>query len=213
MFVLIVGAGRVGLGRGQVGARGRPRSVGARRGPALARAPGRRPERTWEDARGQFTVGTALETDALIQAGIERADVFIASTAGDNTNLIIAQIAQKRFGVEKVIVRVMDPARARLVRRAGPAHDLPDQARDRDVRERARSQSRPSPMYAIIVGAGKVGRNLARELIAKGHEVTLIESSRPATWRSRRSSSTPSSTATRPSCGCSSGPGSSGPTS
>ena len=35
-------------------------------------------------------------------------------------------------------------------------------------------------MYAIVVGAGKVGRNLARELIAKGHEITLIESSRPA---------------------------------
>ncbi len=33
-------------------------------------------------------------------------------------------------------------------------------------------------MYVIIVGAGKVGRNLARELIAKEHEVTLIESSR-----------------------------------
>src|ERR1700759_1722611 len=33
-------------------------------------------------------------------------------------------------------------------------------------------------MYAIIAGAGKVGRNLARELITKGHEVTLIESSR-----------------------------------
>src|ERR1700726_2586837 len=33
-------------------------------------------------------------------------------------------------------------------------------------------------MYAIVVGAGKVGRNLSRELIAKGHEVTLIESSR-----------------------------------
>jgi trk system potassium uptake protein TrkA len=38
--------------------------------------------------------------------------VFIASTDGDNTNLIIAQIAQRRFGVERVIVRVMDPARA-----------------------------------------------------------------------------------------------------
>jgi trk system potassium uptake protein TrkA len=35
-------------------------------------------------------------------------------------------------------------------------------------------------MYAIIVGAGKVGRNLARELIIKGHEVSLIESSRSA---------------------------------
>ena len=34
-------------------------------------------------------------------------------------------------------------------------------------------------MYAIVVGAGKVGRNLASELIAKEHEVTLIESSRP----------------------------------
>jgi trk system potassium uptake protein len=34
-------------------------------------------------------------------------------------------------------------------------------------------------MYAIIVGAGKVGRNLARELGDRGHEVSLIESSRP----------------------------------
>ena len=34
-------------------------------------------------------------------------------------------------------------------------------------------------MYVIIVGAGKVGRNLARELITKENEVTLIESSRP----------------------------------
>lgn len=34
-------------------------------------------------------------------------------------------------------------------------------------------------MYAIIVGAGKVGRNLARELINRDQEVTLIESSRP----------------------------------
>lgn len=75
--------------------------------------------RSWEDSGGQFTVGTALEVDALVQAGIERADVFIASTAGDNTNLVIAQLAQKRFGVEKVIVRVMDPARADWYREQG----------------------------------------------------------------------------------------------
>src|SRR5256714_8419826 len=31
-------------------------------------------------------------------------------------------------------------------------------------------------MYVVIVGAGKVGWNLARELIQKSHEVTLIES-------------------------------------
>ena len=33
-------------------------------------------------------------------------------------------------------------------------------------------------MYIIIVGAGKVGWNLARELLEKGHEVTLIENGR-----------------------------------
>ena len=33
-------------------------------------------------------------------------------------------------------------------------------------------------MYAIVVGGGKVGLNLTRELIAKGHEVTLVECSR-----------------------------------
>ena len=33
-------------------------------------------------------------------------------------------------------------------------------------------------MYVLIVGAGKVGWNLARELMDKGHEVTVIEHSR-----------------------------------
>jgi trk system potassium uptake protein TrkA len=68
---------------------------------------------SWEESGGTFTVGTAIEMDALIEAGIERADAFIASTDGDNTNLIVAQIAQRRFNVPKVIVRVLDPARAK----------------------------------------------------------------------------------------------------
>ncbi|PTL56181.1 potassium channel family protein [Paraconexibacter algicola] len=33
-------------------------------------------------------------------------------------------------------------------------------------------------MYVIIAGAGKVGWNLARELIGKGHEVTLLDNRR-----------------------------------
>ena len=67
---------------------------------------------TWEDAGGRFTVGTALEIDGLIEAGIEQADVFLAATSGDNTNLVISQIAQRRFEVPRVVVRVSDPARA-----------------------------------------------------------------------------------------------------
>ena len=67
---------------------------------------------SWEEAGGRFTIGTALEVDALIEAGVEQADVFIASTNGDNTNLVVSQLARLRFEVPKVIARILDPRRA-----------------------------------------------------------------------------------------------------
>jgi trk system potassium uptake protein TrkA len=73
----------------------------------------------WEEAGGHFTVGTALEIDALLEAGIERADAFIAATDGDNTNIIVAQIAMRRFNVPKVIARILDPHRALWYERQG----------------------------------------------------------------------------------------------
>src|SRR4029079_7528036 len=69
-------------------------------------------ETSWEDAGGQFTVGTALEIEALQEAGIAQADAFVAATDGDNTNIVIAQIAQRRFNVPTVIARILDPYRA-----------------------------------------------------------------------------------------------------
>jgi trk system potassium uptake protein len=112
MFILIVGAGRLGSAVAKSAlAAGHEVSV-LDEDPLSHERLDAGQTSSWEDASGQFTVGTALEIDALVGAGIERADVFIASTDGDNTNLIIAQIAQKRFGVAKVIARVMDPARA-----------------------------------------------------------------------------------------------------
>ena len=112
MFVLIVGAGRVGSEVAKSAlANGHEVSV-LDEDPLSHERLDAGQSKSWEDSGGQFTLGTALELDALVQAGIEQADVFIASTDGDNTNLIIAQIAQRRFGVARVIVRVMDPARA-----------------------------------------------------------------------------------------------------
>jgi len=112
MFVLIVGAGRVGSAVARLAlAAGHDVSV-LDEDPLSHERLDAGQSQSWEDSGGQFTVGTALELEALEQAGIERADVFIASTDGDNTNLIIAQIAQRRFAVARVIVRVMDPARA-----------------------------------------------------------------------------------------------------
>jgi len=119
MFILIVGAGRVGAAVAKSAlAAGHEVSV-LDEDPLSHERLDAGQGVSWEDGEGLFTVGTALETEALMQAGIERADVFIASTDGDNTNLIISQIASKRFGVETVIARVMDPARASWYREQG----------------------------------------------------------------------------------------------
>src|SRR5579859_8262753 len=88
---------------------------------------------SWEDAGGRFTVGAALEIDGLVAAGIEEADVFMAATRGDNTNLVIAQIAQRRFRVPRVVVRVADPGRAAWYAEQGlhticPTQEAIDQA-------------------------------------------------------------------------------------
>src|SRR5438046_1440898 len=76
-------------------------------------------EKSWEDMGGQFTVGTGLEIEALQAAGVERADAFVAATDGDNTNIVIAQIAKRRFKVPTVIARILDPYRAEWYEQQG----------------------------------------------------------------------------------------------
>ena len=112
MFVMIVGCGRVGSAIAKrMLEEGHEVSVLDEDPEAIAQLE-KNEDQTWVDLGGSFTVGTALEIDALMEAGIDRADAFVASTDGDNTNLVIAQLAQKRFNVKTVVVRVLDPARA-----------------------------------------------------------------------------------------------------
>ena len=112
MFILIVGAGRVGSSLARAMLRDGHEVSCLDEDPESHARLELGMERPWEDEGGQFTVGTGLEIDALIAAGIERAEVFVAATDGDNTNIIIAQIAKRRFNVPKVIARVLDPYRA-----------------------------------------------------------------------------------------------------
>jgi trk system potassium uptake protein TrkA len=75
--------------------------------------------RLGEDWTGGFVVGHGMDTAVLRQAGIEDADSVVVSTDGDNTNLVIGQVAQKRFGIECTVVRILDPARADFYRERG----------------------------------------------------------------------------------------------
>jgi trk system potassium uptake protein TrkA len=68
---------------------------------------------------GAFLVGHGMDADLLREAGIEDADAVVVSTDGDNTNIVIGQVAQKRFGVGCVVVRLLDPARAKFYNERG----------------------------------------------------------------------------------------------
>jgi trk system potassium uptake protein TrkA len=54
--------------------------------------------------------GDGTELSVLENAGIKRpADIVVAVTGDDEDNLIICQLARERYGVAKVVARVIDP--------------------------------------------------------------------------------------------------------
>jgi len=76
-------------------------------------------QRLGENWSGGFVVGHGMDIDVLNAAGIENADAVVVATDGDNTNLVIGQLAKKRFGIETTVVRILDPHRAALYKKLG----------------------------------------------------------------------------------------------
>ena len=68
---------------------------------------------------GGFVKGHGMDIAVLGEAGIEHADAVVVATRGDNTNIVVAQVAKKRFEVPCVVVRLLDPARADFYRERG----------------------------------------------------------------------------------------------
>lgn len=68
---------------------------------------------------GATVIGTGIDEDILLSAGIDNADVFIAATNGDNRNIMAAQMAKQAFGVKQVLSRIYDPVRAEKYRSLG----------------------------------------------------------------------------------------------
>jgi len=75
--------------------------------------------RLGENWRGGFVVGHGMDTEVLRQAGIDTADAVVVCTSGDNTNIVIGQVAQKRFDIGCVVVRLLDPLRAEFYAQRG----------------------------------------------------------------------------------------------
>src|SRR5205085_11939285 len=75
--------------------------------------------RLGEEFAGEMVFGSAVDEDILRRAGTDRAQAFVAVTNADTTNIMAAQLAHPEFGVQQVICRIYDPARADRYREPG----------------------------------------------------------------------------------------------
>jgi trk/ktr system potassium uptake protein len=69
--------------------------------------------------KGRVVEGIGFDAEVLVEAGIERADAYVAVSSGDNSNIVSSIIAKDVFHVPKVITRIYDPRRAMIYRRFG----------------------------------------------------------------------------------------------
>jgi len=84
---------------------------------------------------GQALVGNGTDEEALIKAGIQKADVFVAVTQGDNRNVLAAQIAKHIFNVPKVVCRIYDPIRQEMYQELGILTTSPTKTGSQALRE------------------------------------------------------------------------------
>ena len=103
MYVLIAGGGKVGANVARTLLR-----MGHE--VTLIESTADRYERLEPEFEHQVLRGDATEISTLERAGIARPpDLVLAVTGDDEDNLVICQLAQAKYGVDKVIARVNDP--------------------------------------------------------------------------------------------------------
>ncbi|RIK05091.1 MAG: potassium transporter TrkA [Acidobacteria bacterium] len=112
MHAVIVGCGRVGAELADaLGERGYTVSIIDKDFAAFERLP--------SGFGGKTLVGPGFERSILEDAGIKNAEIFIAVTNGDNSNIVSARVAKEYYKVPKVAARIYDPRRAVIYERLG----------------------------------------------------------------------------------------------
>lgn len=95
--------------------------------------------------RGGFVVGHGMDVTVLERAGVADAASAVVATNGDNTNLVIGQVLRQRYGVETVVVRILDPARAKLFADRGMSIVCPTQVAIQSLLETVRGAAPKAP--------------------------------------------------------------------
>ena len=68
---------------------------------------------------GKRIKGIEFDSDKLIEAGVNEADVLLAVTSDDNINITVSLIAEKIFHVPNIIARVNDPQKNDIYNQLG----------------------------------------------------------------------------------------------
>lgn len=127
MYIIIVGCGRLGstLAR-ELSSEGHDISIIDSDNENL--------DRLGSGFNGQRIRGVEFDNDVLLDAGIDEADVFLAVTSDDNTNIMAAQIAKDIFEVKRVVARVCEPSKEFIYKRLGIETVKPIQLADEVIR-------------------------------------------------------------------------------
>jgi trk system potassium uptake protein TrkA len=97
---------------------------------------------------GGFVVGHGMDAEILRRGGVPDADAVVVATDGDNTNIVIGQVVEKRWDVPCVVVRVLDPARADFYAARGMRTVCPTQTAIAKLAEAVRKESRAAEAAA-----------------------------------------------------------------
>lgn len=79
----------------------------------------RKVERIAEELGAVVLRGDACELGTLGEAGTNRADVLVAATGDDQDNLVICQMAKRKFRVGQAIARINNPKNETIFRLVG----------------------------------------------------------------------------------------------
>jgi trk system potassium uptake protein TrkA len=76
-------------------------------------------EQIGRDLGGVAIHGDGSDAGPMLEAGMNRADVVVAATGDDEDNLIVSQMAKKKFGVKRTIARINNPKNEHIFRVLG----------------------------------------------------------------------------------------------
>ncbi len=102
MYIVIVGAGRVGFNLAQ-------KLIADKHTVAIIEKDKGRCEGIAQNLDAMVIHGDGCDPKFLEQAKINRADVIAAVTADDEDNLVICQLAKEVFGIRRTVARVNNP--------------------------------------------------------------------------------------------------------